>query len=55
MKQRVGLARAMAAEILLLDEPFSALGRQLQQQFLDLAKGGNAGRYRHRAQGPLCR
>jgi glycine betaine/proline transport system ATP-binding protein len=44
MKQRVGLARAMAAdpEILLMDEPFSALDplirRQLQDQFLELAK-----------------
>lgn len=44
MKQRVGLARAMAAdpEILLMDEPFSALDplirRQLQEQFLDLSK-----------------
>jgi glycine betaine/proline transport system ATP-binding protein len=44
MKQRVGLARAMAAdpEILLMDEPFSALDplirRQLQEQFLELSK-----------------
>ena len=44
MKQRVGLARAMAAdpEILLMDEPFSALDplirRQLQTQFIELSK-----------------